>query len=438
MPETSKQKKAHYAGRHRDQAHLSAHSENAEGTGSPAVIPDHPLTPRGAASVITSTAALHGLIDRLAKAGRFAYDSEFIGELTYVPNLCLVQVATSQEVALIDPLADVDLTPFWEILCDASVEKIVHAGQQDIEPVVRRLGKAPQNVFDTQIAAGFVGLTYPVSLSKLVMELTGARLGKSLTFSHWDQRPLSQQQLRYAADDVRYLPAVRQAIGDKLDQLGHADWAKEECNALCQPGQYRFDPDRQYLRLRGAGSLPARDLTILRELTVWRDTTAQAHNVPPRTIAKDEVLIDMSRSPIKSLDRLSGVRGLPRPVVQKHGPEIIAAIARGQAASLDGISPPRDHELSPRQKFATEALFSAMQAYCAGQSIDPSLVASRTEIVDLVRHFNSDPLTEPSPVLQGWRNQAVGRFMLDLWNKKLRIELSWSQDCLRSKTIEVP
>jgi ribonuclease D len=134
----------------------------------------------------------------------------------------------------------VDLTPFWELLCDPAVEKIVHAGDQDVEPVVRHLNRSPANFFDTQIAAGFCALPYPVSLSKLVMELTGAKLGKGLTFTHWDQRPLSPMQLRYAADDVRYLPAVRAELGRRLEKSHHAGWAKEECEALCDASQYRF------------------------------------------------------------------------------------------------------------------------------------------------------------------------------------------------------
>ena len=130
-------------------------------------------------------------------------------------------------MALIDPLAGIDLRPFWELLCDPSVEKIVHAGQQDIEPVVRHLGRAPANIFDTQIAAGLAGLPYPVSLSKLVNELAGAKLGKGLTFTHWDQRPLSAMQLRYAADDVRYLPRVHvRARPTSRKSSGHAEWAR--------------------------------------------------------------------------------------------------------------------------------------------------------------------------------------------------------------------
>ena len=157
----------------------------------------------------------------------------------------------------------------------------MHAGSQDIEPVVRHTGRCAANVFDTQVSAGFAAMPYPVSLSKLVMELTGAKLGKGLTFSHWDKRPLSAMQLRYAADDVRYLPLVRQKIGDRLKALGHEHWAAGQCASLCDVTVYRFDPATQYLRVRGATSLPPRNLAVLRELTAWRDASARRTTFPP-------------------------------------------------------------------------------------------------------------------------------------------------------------
>src|SRR4051812_39167381 len=218
-----------FRARHRAQSHDSAHAESADSAGPP---PEHPLIPRGAAPLIATDAELEKLIEHLRASGSFAYDSEFIGELTYIPKLCLIQVATAERVALIDPLAKIDLNPFWMAICDPSIEKIVHAGEQDVEPVIRLTGKKPANLFDTQIAAGFAGMAYPVSLSKLVNELVGARLGKGLTFSHWDQRPLSAVQMRYAADDVRYLPALRAELGRRIDALGHSEFAREECAEL--------------------------------------------------------------------------------------------------------------------------------------------------------------------------------------------------------------
>ena len=208
---------------HRSKSHNQAHAEDESHDTHDTHL--NPLIYWGEAKLITAQGDFAGLIERLRAAGSFAYDSEFIGELTYLPKLCLIQVATTTEVSLIDPMVGLDLTAFWELIADGSVEKVTHAGQQDLEPVIRHINRPGQNVFDTQIASGFVGMAYPVSLSKLVRELVGPRLGKGLTFSHWDQRPLSAQQLKYAANDVRYLPAIRVELGRRLDALGHTAWA---------------------------------------------------------------------------------------------------------------------------------------------------------------------------------------------------------------------
>ena len=188
----------------RSRSHLAAHLDNDQ----PIDVPEMDLVHRSGPVLVTTDEQLTRLILTLRDDGSFAYDSEFIGEQSYHPRLCLVQVASHSTLALIDPLAALDLTPFWELLADPSVTKIVHAGDSDIEPVVRHLGRAAANVFDTQIGAGFVGLPYPVSLKKLVFELTSVHLGRDLGFSDWQQRPLTPVQIRYAADDVRYLPAA--------------------------------------------------------------------------------------------------------------------------------------------------------------------------------------------------------------------------------------
>jgi ribonuclease D len=413
---------------HRARAHASAH---ADAPPPPENTPDLPLVPKGPAPLLTTAAELDELIEHLRSVGRFAYDSEFIGELTYHPKLCVLQVASAERVALIDPLADIDLTPFWELLADPAVEKIVHAGDQDIEPVVRHLGRSPANFFDTQIAAGFCGLPYPVSLSKLVGELTGAKLGKGLTFTHWDQRPLSAMQLRYAADDVRFLPAVRAELGRRLDANGHAVWAREECEALCEPSQYRFDPDTQYLRVKGAGSLQPRNLAVLRELTVWRDGAARKHDLPPRAFLKDEILVDLSRNPAKSVDKLDRVRGLPRPVEQAHGAEIVEATQRAWSTPASNLPAQRGSELSPTERFRSDALWAAAQAICVGNQLDPAVVTSRQEMSDFYLAIASNGDLSDLRLMKGWRREALGEPLVQLVAGELGITLKWSDGSLR-------
>jgi ribonuclease D len=397
---------------HRARSHQSAHAEPLSADDLQLI--DHPLVPSGPAELIESNVALARLIERLAAAGSFAYDSEFIGEQSYIPKLCLIQVALPQQVTLIDPLANLDLAPFWRILCDPAVEKVVHAGQQDVEPVFRSMGRPPANLFDTQIAAGMIWLPYPLSLSKLVQELVGAKLGKGLTFTSWDQRPLSAQQLRYAADDVRYLPAARQVLRERLQAAGHAEYAGEESEQLCQVRPRRFDPDQDYLKIRGAGHLNERNLAVLRELAIWRDAAARAADLPPRTLLKDEILLHLARSPVQSVARLDRVRGLPRPVESAHGQEIVEATQRGLARPLTGTNLPARPEPPPREKFQCDALWASAQAWCFGQGFDPNLVASRQEIGDLFRDAGGGGSGGGLRVMQGWRRAALGEKLLEM------------------------
>ena len=422
----------HARAAHRARAHESAHAGDDNGAPD-APAPSHPLVPRGPADVITTDEQLDALISHLRAAGSFAFDSEFIGEMTYFPRLCLVQVATARRVALIDPFAGMELRPFWELVADASVEKVVHAGQQDVEPVFRHIGKAAANVFDTQVAAGFVALPYPLSLSKLVLELAGAKLGKGLTFSHWDQRPLSPMQLRYAADDVRYLPLAREELRKRLVEGGHAAWAAQECEAICDPVLYRFDPDTSYLRVRGAASLGAKNLAVLRELTVWRDAAARAEDVPPRTFLRDEILIDLSRSPVKAVEKLDRVRGLPRPVEKEHGAAIVEATLKALAApsSLSPIG--RDWEPAPAERFRSDALWAAAQTICAGSGIDTSVVASRQDCADLFRLLGTGGDVDTSRLMQGWRREALGQPLTDFYQNSTRLDVRWDDGALRTQ-----
>jgi ribonuclease D len=414
----------------RSRSHDTAHTDEGSKSDHP-LPPNHPLIPSGNAEMIDTPAGLASLLERLRAAGRFAYDSEFIGELTYIPKLCLIQVATAKQVSLIDPLAKIDLLPFWELLCDPSVEKIVHAGPQDLEPVFRHTGRAPANVFDTQIAGGFIGMSYPVSLSKLVREITAVPLGKGLTFTHWDQRPLSASQLRYAADDVRYLVAVREEIGRRLDALGHTEWAMAECQALCDPQQYRFDPEHQYHRVRGASSLQAGGLAVLRELVIWRDGCARMHDLPPRSFLRDEILIDLSRNPVKSLEKLARVKGLPRPVEAAHGSEIVSATARGLAVKSTDLPTTWQREETPTEKFRADAMRCAIEAMCYGRGIDPSLVASRSEIGELYRHLTDNATARELRLLSGWRFKAFGEPLKAMIDQGLAMKLEWNADSLK-------
>ncbi len=416
--------------RHRRGRHEEAHSNPADELkrrGVKKQLGENRLVPTGKASLISDTEALSAVLEDLARPGddgspaRFAFDTEFIGESTYDPKLCLIQVATPRQVALIDPLAEIDLTPFWQLMVDPAIEKIVHAGEQDLGPVARLTGKAPANVWDTQIAAGFCGLPFPASLGKLVEYVStvaidgidpdgGLKLGKGYTFTQWDERPLSGKQLSYAADDVRYLPLILSWIESQLDDERH-DWAVAECERRCRKALHDVN-EAPWARLKGYSGLNGHGRPIVRELATWRDTTARAMDLPPRAVVKDEVLVGIARHPPKSIKSLAEIRHMPRPIAEEYGQMMLDAVARGLDADRE------DHENEPyeptlRDKFDTDAAWAILQSIAYAKGLDPNLLASRRDVETVVRQMSRGEAMEDLPVLSGWRAAAAGQALLE-------------------------
>jgi len=392
-------------------------------------VPDHPLVPAGDAELIEDAAALEDLVEHLRSAGSFAYDTEFIGEASYWPKLCLIQVATPQRVAVIDAMAGLDLEPVWALVADPAVRTIVHAGAQDLEPLARHLERAPVSVFDTQIAAGFIALPYPLSLARLVEALLGFKLAKGLTFTSWDERPLSTAHLRYAADDVRYLPAVHAAMAERLEAWGHADRAEQEFAELCERARTGFDALAQAQRFKGWRSLTGRQRAVLRELVALRDEGARQQDVPPRAYLKDEVLMELTRRPVRSQQQLRQVRGLPRPVRQVAGDRIVEAIGRGLDTPHDQ-RPPADRkaEPGPEEAFHAEGLWAAVQTWCHGRGIHPALVATRAQMMTYYRSMMNPQVEAPERLSIGWRAELLESLLARLRDERGGLRLNWTGD----------
>jgi ribonuclease D len=214
--------------------------------------------------------------------------------------------------------------------------------------------------------------------------------------------------MRYAADDVRYLPAVWQALCARFPTPDTARWLAEECAAMCAKPLYCFDPQTTYLRVRGAGNLHGAQLGMLRELVAWRNSAALQANLPPRALVKDEVLIDLCRHPARSADSLSGVRNLSRPVVQEYAQEILLALKRGAAQPVTPSPfPPREEEL-PRQQFFSDALHALALSLSHARGVDPALVASRADIAEFCSAVKNTAQLERLPLYQSWRREVLG------------------------------
>ena len=413
--------------RFRRSSHELAHEEEHPAGGEH--LTDNPLIPSGKGNLISTPQELDAVIQELGRlrpeyGGQriFAYDSEFIGESTYRPRLCLIQVATPQAIMFIDPMGGLDLGPFWQLFADPSLRKIVHAGEQDLEPVVRA-GIEPANVIDTQVIAGFCALPYPTSLAKLVEHVLGVKLGKGLTFTQWDQRPLSKKQLSYAADDVRFLLALAEGLMQRLEAAALSAWAEEECLRRARLAA-RNDAQEPWKKVRGIGGMSGQQLAVIRELAGWREQAAFSLDLPPRAVLRDEVLVDLARRPPKAIEQLGRQKYMPRPLVEQFGHEMLAAVEAGRAAPP--IQPgARAPEPTLAEKFAADSALALLQTIALGRGIDPTLLANRRDVESFARLAAQGAALGGHRLMQGWRREAAGELMKKLIASGGKAKLQW-------------
>lgn len=360
--------------------------------------------------------------EQLRAAGSFAMDTEFVRERNYTPRLGIVQVATPDFAAIIDPGAIGNLDALQRLLVDPAVEKIVHAGQGDFDIFYWRTGKPPQNVFDTQVAAAVLGYGDKISFQKLVEALTGQRLAKTETMTDWTRRPLTPEQIDYALDDVRPLPGMRATMGERLAALQRTEWAREEFRALEAAEAYeRPEPFECWRRIRGH-NLDGRALAVLRELAAWREQDALERDVPRGALAKDEVLVEMARRPPTKVGALQAIRYLSPRTIQESGPQIVAAVKRGLEAppiEMPAVTTPRDEAAPPAVVNLLDAL---LRLRAQEASISPGVVAVRGDLEALIAARGAPALPD-LPLLRGWRRQLVGEDLLALLAGQLRLSI---------------
>jgi ribonuclease D len=356
--------------------------------------------------------------DAARAAGRFGIDTEFMSEGRYRALLCLVQVSIDGAVGspppepaeplvlLIDSLADVDVAPLAAVLADPAVEVVLHAGRQDVAILRRAWRTEVTNIFDTQIAAGFAGGSAQAGYGNLLGSVLGLRVGKTASYTRWDVRPLTSEQLGYAAEDVAHLLALADEIRRRLESSGRREWAREECRRLESATDER-DPDIAWERLPRVGQLDSRARAVARELAAWRERTAAAADRPVGSIVPDPALVELAKRKPSTSQGLEQIRGLHPPVIKRRGAAILEAIARGrEAAPIEreearGRSEPGDAPLIA----LAESLLRA-RAMEAGLAYE--LIAARAELEQIVgaaRRGEREPVVR---TLTGWRSELVG------------------------------
>lgn len=356
---------------------------------------------------VDNAEALSALCERLEGSPWLALDTEFIRERTYRARLCLIQVASPQLVACIDPLALPDLEPLRALLGAPNTVKVLHAAYQDLEIFHQLYGAVPAPVFDTQIGAALLGLGEQMGYGRLVSQMLGVDLEKGHARTDWAQRPLDPEQIGYAADDVRYLGEIYLQQRERLAALGRSDWLDEDFHRLSDPATYAVDPQTQWTRLRGIQHLRGRQLCAAQALAAWREELAQQADRPRRWILADEVLVDVARRMPRNTAALARIRGLPERTLERHGNAILELVEQSRARpEADCPQPAERLSLSPGQEALADLLMATLRIEAQRQNISPAMLATRRELERLAG--GEDDL----PVLRGWRARLVGDTLL--------------------------
>ena len=377
-----------------------------------------PSGPAPEGALVTSRDGVAAVAEAIAAAGSFTLDLEFVPENRYVPELGLVQVGwdgggglDDLDVAAIDPLV-VDPSPVLALVGDEAIETITHAAQGDLHILAHRFSVRARALRDTQIAAAFLGYGDQIGYAPLVESTIGVRLEKGSQYTEWLRRPLTDEQLRYALDDVRYLGRIWEQQRAALDAGGRLRAVIEECDRLAETASTRPPPEEAYRRVKGWSGLRSRPLGALRQLAAWREREALRANRPPARVLNDRSMLELARAAPTSEEGLRSVRGVDAGVVRRHGETLIRAIRDGR-----NDPPERDQArkpLPPQGEVWAAALHGLVRARALGANVAPRFVGPRSDIEAVVRWWlEGDRDTPPDlPLLGGWRGELVGTAIL--------------------------
>jgi ribonuclease D len=366
---------------------------------------------------ITATSDLAAACERLAKHPFVTVDTEFLRETTYYPILCVVQMASPEEALVVDALADrIDLAPFFALMANEKVTKVFHAARQDIEIIWHGAKLIPHPVFDTQVAAMVLGYGDSISYDQLVQRITGDSLDKSHRFTDWTRRPLSDAQLTYAVSDVTHLRDVYRALSSDLEKRSRIDWVGQEMEVLTSPATYRMDPEDAWQRLKTRVRKP-KELAVLVEVAAWREREAQARDVPRARVLKDDVVGDIAVQAPTTMEKLAGLRSLPKGFERsKWGEAILAAVQRGLAR--DPKSLPRHTRVQQAQNGAAtvELLKVLLRMTAERHGVAAKVIATVDDLDRIAADDDADV-----PALSGWRRKLFGESALALKHGRLAL-----------------
>lgn len=373
--------------------------------------------------IVTDQKRLETLCTEWRARGAFVFDTEFIRDDTYDAALCLIQVTTGDGVVLIDPTAGLDVAVFWSLVTDPNVVTIVHAGKEDFDVCLRMTGEPPRNVFDVQIAAGFVGLHYPLSLIRLVEQTLQKRIAKGQTMTDWLRRPLTADQIRYAVEDVMYLPRVYELLVGELRNRGREEWAQEEFRRFEDPQFYKPPVQERVHKLKGTTRLDGVGLAVLAKLIEWRDRWAKEKNRPIRALIRDDVLVEIARRRPTDAGSIQVLRGFPQSKNPKTVREVLELVKAGMATPRSEQPPVQEfREESAMEKATVDLLSAVVRAICFEEGVATELVGTTQRIREFLDETQAGG--NAAVLMNGWRGEFIGRRLSDLLSGKSELHLS--------------
>lgn len=362
---------------------------------------------------------LSTLCQQLAGSEWIALDTEFIREKTYYPRLCLIQVCNGEVAACIDPIVLTDLQPLREVLYDGRILKVLHAARQDLEIFLNDWQQIPLPLFDTQPAAALLGHGDQVGYANLVKAILDVDLAKDQSRTDWARRPLDQQQIRYALDDVIYLGQAYLAMRAKLSDRARLQWLAADFADLADPASYYPDPRLMWRRIKGRQHLRGRQLAVLQAIAAWREEQARTRDLPRKWVIKDEVLIDLARRMPEGIEDMSRIRGLEPAQIRREGERLLELIA--QAGKLPREEWPVDRAraepLNANQDAMVDLLSAALRLIAEAHQLSPVAIATHKELANLARGDDHCALDE------GWRKAVAGEPLRRLLRGELQLRI---------------
>ncbi len=386
------------------------------------------------ARIVTEPSEFRDLVAAMRAAGKVGFDTEFVGERTYFPRLCLIQLGTGTTSVAVDPLAVGDLSPLDDLLFDPSVLKLVHAGWQDLKIVHQRTGRVPAPVFDTQIAAALLGLPAQASYASVVHAILGVDVKKGHSYSDWSARPLSPSQLAYALDDVLHLPALHERMVERLGREGRLPWIEPELAALSSPASYESDPSLEYRRVKGWAALDRRRLAVLRDLIAWREGEARRRDVPRRRVLADECALAIARSKPGTEEALHRVRGLQWKAGGEASSAVLAIVREALALSEGELpeAPPARPRGNGDRGSAVALLGALVRSRSRVHRVAPEVLTNADELERLAAGER-----DGIAVLSGWRRDLLGNDLLALLDGRISLGIDRGNVVVEARELTV-